>query len=144
MDTVVLIDQKYKKCIYSGTCAIRHLSFLTSCDIRQKFMVPKVVLLTKKTLSILTSCTIRHISLVPWCVGLDRFHCITTIKQVSQLWIEKSIARTSYISARWWCMFCFVGFLVLAHRSNMSSFPSDTYPDSEPTSLCFYFLMLSA
>jgi hypothetical protein len=27
--------------IYSGTCAIRHLSFPTSCDIRQKLMVPK-------------------------------------------------------------------------------------------------------
>ena len=26
---------------YSGTCAIRHLSFLTSCNIRQKFMVRK-------------------------------------------------------------------------------------------------------
>ena len=26
---------------YSGTCAIRHPSFPTSCDIRQKFMVPK-------------------------------------------------------------------------------------------------------
>jgi len=24
------------KRIYSGTCAIRHLSFLTSCDIQQK------------------------------------------------------------------------------------------------------------
>jgi len=37
--------------MYSGTCAIRHLS----CP---------------------TSCTIRHISMVPWCVGLDMFHCI--------------------------------------------------------------------
>ena len=26
---------------YSGTCIIRHLSFPTSCDIRQKCMVPK-------------------------------------------------------------------------------------------------------
>jgi hypothetical protein len=26
---------------YSGTCAIRHLSFPTSCAIQQKFMVPK-------------------------------------------------------------------------------------------------------
>jgi len=26
---------------YSGTCAIRHLSFPTSCDIRYKFKVPK-------------------------------------------------------------------------------------------------------
>ena len=26
---------------YSATCTIQHLSFLTSCDIRQKFMVPK-------------------------------------------------------------------------------------------------------
>ena len=27
--------------LYSGTCAIRHLSFPTPCDIRRKFMVPK-------------------------------------------------------------------------------------------------------
>jgi hypothetical protein len=27
--------------IYSGTCAIRHLSFLTCSDIRQKGIVPK-------------------------------------------------------------------------------------------------------
>ena len=27
--------------MYSGTCAIRHLSFPTPCDIRQKLMVPK-------------------------------------------------------------------------------------------------------
>ena len=26
---------------YSGTSVIRHLSFPTSCDIQQKFMVPK-------------------------------------------------------------------------------------------------------
>ena len=26
---------------YSGTCAIRHMSFPTSCDIRQKFMVAR-------------------------------------------------------------------------------------------------------
>jgi len=32
---------------YSGTCAIRHLSFPTTWDIRQKFMVPKYFLLTK-------------------------------------------------------------------------------------------------
>jgi len=25
---------------YNGTCAIGHLSFPTSCDIQQKFMVP--------------------------------------------------------------------------------------------------------
>ena len=31
----------FQKQWYSGPCAIRHLSFLTSCDIRQKFMVPK-------------------------------------------------------------------------------------------------------
>ena len=29
-------------CIYSGTYAIRHLSFPASCDIRQKLMVPKL------------------------------------------------------------------------------------------------------
>jgi len=28
-------------------------------------------------MNIPTSCSIRHISLVPWCVGLDRFHCIS-------------------------------------------------------------------
>jgi hypothetical protein len=33
--------------IYSGTCAIRHLSFPTSCDNRHKSMVPKVFLSTK-------------------------------------------------------------------------------------------------
>ena len=34
------LEQKNKKGIYSGPCANRHLSFLTSCDIRQKFIVP--------------------------------------------------------------------------------------------------------
>ena len=34
--------------IYSGTCAIRHLTFLTCSDIRQKCIVPiKVFLVTK-------------------------------------------------------------------------------------------------
>jgi hypothetical protein len=27
--------------VYSGTCAIRHLRFPTSCDFRQEFQVPK-------------------------------------------------------------------------------------------------------
>jgi hypothetical protein len=60
---------------YSGTCAIRHLSFPTSCDIRQ-FYGPKVFMLTKikpEYSDILYHPT--H-SLVPWYVGLDRFHCI--------------------------------------------------------------------
>ena len=60
---------------YSGTCAIRHRSFPTSCDIRQ-FYGPKVFMLTKikpEYSDILYHPT--H-SLVPWCVGLDRFHCI--------------------------------------------------------------------
>jgi len=30
-----------------------------------------------KNLSIPTSSTIQHISFVPWCVGLDRFRCIS-------------------------------------------------------------------
>jgi hypothetical protein len=57
--------------VQSDTC----VCFPPSCDIRQKFMVPKYFCLLKWNLSIPASCTIRHISLVPWCVGLDRFHC---------------------------------------------------------------------
>ena len=40
--------------VYSGTCAIRQLSFPTSCDIRQKFLVPKIFfnILCQKTLCI--------------------------------------------------------------------------------------------
>ena len=66
--------------IYSGTCAIRHLSFPTSCDIRQKMLVPKYFWRLEQNLGIPTSCTIRHILLVPWCVGLDRFHCTLVFK----------------------------------------------------------------
>ena len=43
----VLRSSNFIFCMYSGTCAMRHLSFPTSYDIRQKFMVPKYFLLTK-------------------------------------------------------------------------------------------------
>ena len=36
------IKQKSKNRKYSATCAIRHLSFPTSCDIRQKFLVQNI------------------------------------------------------------------------------------------------------
>ena len=54
-------------------------SFLTSCDLRQKFMVRKYFCYLKWDPSIPTSCAIRHISLVPWCAGLERFHCTTKL-----------------------------------------------------------------
>ena len=54
---------------YSGTCAIRHLSFPTSCDFRQEFQVPKLFfnILCLKTLSIPQPVTsdIRHCFTVP-------------------------------------------------------------------------------
>ena len=70
--------------IYSGTCAIRHLSFPT------KIYSPKLFLLTKVNTEycIPTSCTIRPISLVLWCVRLDRFHC-TRIKKKNILFFSQ-------------------------------------------------------
>ena len=44
---------------FSGTCAIRHLGFPTSCDIQQKLMVPKYISSLKQNLSIPTFC--RHV-----------------------------------------------------------------------------------
>ena len=36
-----MVMKTHWKWQYSGTCTIRHLSFPISCDIREKFMVPK-------------------------------------------------------------------------------------------------------
>ena len=58
------------------TCAIRYLSFPTSCAIRQTFIVPMHFCYTKWNLSIPTSCIIRHISMVSWCLQVPL--CYTT------------------------------------------------------------------
>ena len=81
--------------IYSGTCAIRHLSFPTQIYCPIVFLLTKIkpeysdilyhpthfwvlqhTVPSDKFLSIPSSCTIRHISLLIWSVGLDRFHCM--------------------------------------------------------------------
>lgn len=62
----------YPRNIYSGTCSIWHLSFPTSCNIWQQFMVQKYFYWLKKTPSIphpVQSDTFTR------SLGLDRFHC---------------------------------------------------------------------
>jgi hypothetical protein len=48
-------------------------------------------------MSIPTSCTIWHIFLVPWCVGLDRFHCILYVIQLSDRIYNEYIMVHSWI-----------------------------------------------
>ena len=48
IDLLVDVDPTEKLC-YNGTCAIGHLSFLTSCDIQQKFMIQKYFVYLNKT-----------------------------------------------------------------------------------------------
>jgi hypothetical protein len=61
---------------YSGTCAIRQLSFPASCDIRQQNYDSKVFLLTKIKPEYSYILYNPMYSLVPWCVRVDRFYCI--------------------------------------------------------------------
>ena len=44
---LLLYQLRHSTSQYSATCAIQHLSFPTSCDIRKKIMVPKYICLLK-------------------------------------------------------------------------------------------------
>ena len=56
---------------YSATCAIRHLSFPTSCDIQQNFMAQ--CLLTKINSEYSDNCAIRHLSFPTSCDIQQKF-----------------------------------------------------------------------
>ena len=104
----------------------------TSCDIWQKFMIPKRICYLKSNMSILTSCTIWHISPVPWYVGLDRFHC-KSFMPCSNNCFPHLWQTSLFINMQWnlsrqnfhWTKFCVQNRQVLGWCSlNRHAFPT--------------------